>query len=124
MAAVDFFETQSTLSQYVGNKVKGVAGASAISTLEHPNLKEPSVPICVTKTVTMEVDGNDVGTESNVPVISDQLYGFMYKKYMVQYKAWFTKTETWTKKNADIFNLVLQPCPKVLESLLHNHGDL
>ena len=42
----------------------------------------------------------------------------MYKKYMVQYKEWYTKIETWTEMNASIFNLVLQHCPEVLESLL------
>ena len=36
------------------------------------------------KTRTVEVDGKEVVTEFEVPMISDQLYGFIYKMYMVQ----------------------------------------
>ena len=72
MAADEFSETQSKFSRYVDSKVKGAAGTRALTNLEHPNLKEPVVPICVMKTRTEEMDNKEVVTKSNVPMLSDR----------------------------------------------------
>ena len=114
MVAVEFSKTQSKSSRYVCSKIKGVVDARAVTNLDHPDLKESVVPMCVMKTKTEEVDGKEVVTKFDVPMISAQIYGGMYEKYMIQYKAWFAKTKTWAEMNANIFNLVLQHCPKVL----------
>ena len=71
MAAAEFSETRSKLSRYVGSKVKGAAGARAVTNLEHLDLKEPAEPIRVMKTVTAMVDGKYVVTKTNEPVLSD-----------------------------------------------------
>ena len=71
--------------------------------MEQPDLKEPVEPTHTMKTETKVVDGNNVVTETHVPVLNEKVYGSMYKQYRVQYKAWYTKTETWTEMRANIF---------------------
>ena len=83
MATADFSETQSKISRYVGSKAKGVVGARAIMNLEHPNIMEPEEPFCVTKKKIAQQDGKDSKVDSSDPVLSDALYAFVYKTYMV-----------------------------------------
>ena len=51
--------------------------------MEHPGLKEPVEPIRAMKTVTTVVDNIDVVIKTDVPVLNDPVYSFMYKKYIV-----------------------------------------
>ena len=48
----------------------------------------------------------------------DDLYKFEMEKYMIMWKTLKIKNEFWGEINGMIYNLVLQHCPKVLESLL------
>ena len=63
-------------------------------------------------------DGVDAEEDSDVPVMSDIFFNFEMKKYMIKWKSWALKNDSWTEINGMIYNLVLQHVPDVLESLL------
>ena len=64
-----------------------------IANLAHPNLTELAEPAQEMKTVINTMEDKDVVTTTNITVLSDTVYGFVYEKYMVQYKQWYSKIE-------------------------------
>ena len=116
MAAAEFLQVQSKRSRYVGSKAKGAMGAKAIVSLNNPNLAEPIRPIRVMKKVISE--GVETEEDSDVPVMSDIFFNFEMEKYMIKWKSWALKNDSWMVINGMIYNLVLQHVPDVLESLL------
>ena len=60
----------------------------------------------------------DTKEDFTVPVMIEDVYQFKLEKYMIMWKSWKIKNDPWGEINSIIYNLVLQHCPKVLESLL------
>ena len=116
MAAGEFSQVQSKLSRYVGSKAKGAIGAKAIMSLRNSNVAEPIEPIRVMKKVIS--DGLETEEDSSVPVKSVISIKIESEKYLIIWKSWNLKNESWMETNGMIFNLVLQHVPEVLESLL------
>ena len=71
----------------------------------------------------VQVDGVDTDEDSIVPVMIDDLFKFKTEKFMIIWKPWNIKNESWGEINGMIYNLVLQHVRKVLESLLKSQNN-
>ena len=60
----------------------------------------------------------DTKEDSTVPVMTGDLFKFEMEEYMIMWKSWKIKNDSLGEINGMIYNLVLQHCLKVLESLL------
>ena len=79
-------------------------------------LVEPKAPIFFLEKV--QVDDKNTSENSTVLVMIEDLYKFEMEKYMIMWKIWKIKNESWSETNGMIYNLVLNHYSKVLESLL------
>ena len=101
----EFGVTRSRFARDIGRRDKGYLGSKVMEEMKISTLTEPTKP-AIQSTVSGVEDMGDTGY-----IMETQIY-------IIDMKECKIKTNAWEDLNTKIYNLCLQNCPPVLESVL------